>query len=210
MANPLQSMIKDPQGEGMGKELGESLRMQKEAGDSLKKPSGEPAKPVGAPAPMTPTKGPYGSNPGSGEKRIDTSYPGSPMPKFHQGGTVKKDGPAMLKAGERVLTPEQHGHLKTAMSLAQSALSHEPEKDAPPALPTHLREMHIKEMHTGGFHVQKHDGKGGMTEHVAPHNDSVVGHFMDHMAHPDEDEEAVESGDHDMHAADAEHKAIGG
>lgn len=207
--NPLKKLLpKDPDtGPGIGTELGEKARQMNNARGALN-PVATPAKPVvGKPSPMKPVKGPYGSQPG--EKRIDTSFPDSPMPKFHKGGTVKETGPAILKKGEKVLTPEQHGHIKSALSLAQSALSHEPEKDAEPALPVHLKEMHIKQLHTGGFHVQKHDGKGGMTEHGAPDNDSVVAHFMDHMAHPDEDEDDVEAGNHDMGGSAAAEKAIG-
>lgn len=207
--NPLKSLLpKDPEGPGLGPELGEKARQMNNARESLKA-SPEPEKPVtGKPAPMRPVQGPYGSAPG--EKRIDTTYPGTPMPKMHDGGTVKHTGPHILKAGEKVLTPEQHGHIKSALSLAQTALSHEPAKEDTPALPVHLKEMHIKQLHTGGFHIAKHDGKGGMTEHAAPHNDSVVGHFMDHMSHPDEDEEAAEAGDHDMHAPEAMSQALGG
>lgn len=211
MANPLSDLLpKDSQGPGMGNELKEKIRMQGEAGNSLRKPVAEPMKPVGAPSPMKPVQGPYGSNPASGEKRINVSGYQKPLGQMHKGGTVPKTGPYIMKEGEKVLTPEQHGQLKNAMSLASSALSHDDQGPQEPEMPKHLREMHIKELHTGGFHVQKHDGKGGMTEHGAPHNDAVVGHFMDHMSHPDEDEEAVEAGDHDMSAANAMSHDLGG
>jgi hypothetical protein len=213
MDNPLKSLVpKDPDtGPGIAKELGEAARTSVSNRQALNPSPEAPKAPVGAPAHMTPTKGPYGTNPGTGEKSpadFNKKYPD--LPKLHKGGTVPKTGPYIMKEGEKVLTGDQHKHITSALSLAQSALSHDPVKDKEPELPVHLKEMHIKQLHTGGFHVQKHDGKGGMTEHGAPDNDSVVGHFMDHMAHPDEDEEAAEAGDHDMSAADAEHKAIGG
>lgn len=208
--NPLKSLIpKDSQGEGMGKELAEKANQVSNARRAINPASEAPkAAPIGAPAHMTPAQGPFGSRPG--EKRIDVTSYQKPLGQMHKGGTVPKTGPYVLKAGEKVLTGDQHGHIKNALSLAQTALSHDPAKDEAPELPKHLREMHIKELHTGGFHVTKHDGKGGVTDHGAPHNDSVIGHFMDHMAHPDEDEEDVEAGNHDMSAAAAEHKAIGG
>jgi hypothetical protein len=85
---------------GIGKELGEKARMMKDASGQ---PSDSPKPaPAGKPAPMKPVKGPYGSQPG--EKRIDTSYPDSPMPKMHKGGMVKKTGPHMLLKGEAVLS----------------------------------------------------------------------------------------------------------
>jgi len=216
MENPLKRLIPNDAEKGPDPNgLRGKVDMMKEAQKALKGGAEAigPAKPVGPAAPASPvdktnTQGPYGSGPG--EKRIDVKDMTKPLGTMHKGGTATKTGPYILKAGEKVLTPEQHGHLKSAMSLAQAALSHDPAKDTEPEPPRYLREMHIKELHSGGFHVQKHDGKGGMTEHGAPHNDAVVGHFMDHMAHPDEDEEAVEAGDHDMSAADAEHKAIGG
>lgn len=213
MANPIQSIMQDPEKTSVGSELNERIKMQRQAESALKPTSaaGTVAKPVTAsPADKTNSQGPYGTGPG--EKRLDVDKMIKPLgdaPKMHTGGTVPKTGPYTLKAGEKVLTPEQHGNLKHAMSLASSALAHEPEKDKAPALPVHLKEMHIKQLHTGGFHVQKHDGKGGMTEHGAPDNDSVVGHFMDHMGHPDEDEEDVEAGNHDMGGAEAAEKAVG-
>jgi hypothetical protein len=217
--NPISSLMpKDPNTTSVGTELNERVKMQRLGEQALKPASAAPTKGTvekQTPGPFTMDKshaqGPYGT--GAGEKRIDTSDMTKPLgavPKMHDGGTVQHSGLHNLQKGEKVLTSEDHSKLKSAMALAHSALSHEPEKEAAPALPVHLKELHVKQLHTGGFHVQKHDGKGGMTEHGAPDNDSVVGHFMDHMAHPDEDEEAVEAGDHDMHAADAEHKAIGG
>jgi hypothetical protein len=210
--NPIKSLIpKDPNGTSIGSELNARVKMQQQAEQALK-PTGAPAagtvaRPVGtSPVDKTKTQGPYGT--GVGEKRIDVDKMTKPLGQMHSGGTVPKTGPYVLKAGEKVLTQDQHSHLKNAMALAHDALGHNP--DAAPELPKHLKEMHIKELHTGGFHVQKHDGKGGMTEHGAPHDDAVIGHFMDHMAHPDEDEEAAEAGDHDMHAADAESQALGG
>jgi hypothetical protein len=214
VGNPISSLLpKDAEKGGDPNGFAGRVEMNKQADIALHPPTGAPKgtamKPVNSSMDKTKSQGPYGS--GKGEKRIDTNYPDSPMPKMHDGGTVPKTGPYIMKKGERVLTSDDHAKLKNAMGLAHSVLAHAPDAEVqPPPMPQHLREMHIKELHTGGFHVTKHDGKGGMTEHGAPHNDAVVGHFMDHMAHPDEDEEAVEAGDHDMHGADAEHKAIGG
>lgn len=220
MENPLKRLIPNDAEKGPDPNgLRGKVDMMKEAQKALKGGAEAigPAKPVGpaAPAPSdkTGSQGPYGS--GKGEKP-PSSMPWlgeatKPLgaPKMHSGGTVTHTGPHILKKGEKVLSPEDHAHLKNAMSLAQTALSHDPAKDTEPEPPRYLREMHIKELHSGGFHVQKHDGKGGMTEHGAPHNDAVVGHFMDHMSHPDEDEEAVEAGDHDMNGTEAQEHALG-
>lgn len=213
--NPIKSLMpKDPQGPGMGKELGERMRMQKEAGESLKPTSTAVQAPgrISAPSPVDKVNpsGGYGS--GAGEKRIDVKDMVKPLGQMHQGGKIPKTGAYIMKRDEHVLTPEDHGHLKAAMGLAHSILSHDAEPEKAPEMPKHLREMHIKELHTGGFHVTKHSGRPGdeHTTHGAPDNDSVVGHFMDHMGHPDEDEEAVEAGDHDMDGGKmAAEKALG-
>lgn len=217
--NPVSSLMGDDQeSKGLGNELRERVNMNKQADIALHPPTAAPKgtamKPVGtSPVDKVPSRGgPYGTGTGHGEKLIDTREMTKPLgaPKMHNGGTVPKTGPYVLKAGEKVLTSDDHSKLKNAMGLAHSVLAHAPDSEVqPPPLPQHLREMHIKELHTGGFHVQKHDGKGGMTEHGAPHNDAVIGHFMDHMAHPDEDEEAVEAGDHDMNGTEAQEHALG-
>jgi hypothetical protein len=210
-ANPLQSLLpkdaeKGPDPNGMQGKIDMMNEAKKALTGGASNIGPEKHVQVGAPSPMKPVKGPYGSQPG--EKRIDTKDWTKPLGQMHDGGTVPKTGTYVMKKDEKVLTPEDHGKLKAAMGLAHSVLSKS--DDSKPEMPRHLKEMHIKELHTGGFHVTKHDGMGGMTEHGAPHNDAVVEHFMDHMAHPDEDEEAAEAGDHDMHAADAAHMAIGG
>ena len=219
MENPLQKLIpKDTETGSDPNGIRGRVKMNKEADkalhpESTSAPATNVAKPAG-PFKVDKVTGraPYGSKPG--EK------PPEAMPwlerndqtlgKMHSGGTVPKTGPYVIKAGEKVLTTGDHSHLKNAMSLASVLLTrHDAEKDQQPAMPMHLKELHIKQLHTGGFHVQKHDGKGGMTEHGAPDNDSVIEHFMDHMAHPDEDEEAVEAGDHDMNGTEAQEHALG-
>lgn len=173
------------------------------------KPAPAPAKP--SPVDKVNPTNRYGT--GKGEKtpaQMNAEFPG--LPKMHTGGTVMHSGPHNLQKGERVLTKDQHSKLTAAMGLATDALSHDAKPEPEPEMPKHLKEMHIKELHTGGFHITKHSGRPGdeSTTHGAPDNDSVVAHFMDHMGHPDEDEEDVEAGNHDMDGGKmAAEKAIG-
>ena len=201
MANPISAFMNDDEGKRLGGELREKLEMQKAAGDSLKTPTSAPVKPMPVktmPMDKTNSQGPYGT--GAGEKRIDTSYPGNPMPKslmpkMHDGGTVMHSGPHNLQKGEKVLTQEQHGKLRAAMGLAHDALSHETEKEKEPEMPKHLKEIHIKELHTGGFHVTKHSGRPGdePTVHGAANTDALHEHIEDHMGSPNDGEEASEN-----------------
>jgi hypothetical protein len=62
-------------------------------------------------------------------------------------------------------------------------------KDKPKHMKKHLKELHVKEAHTGGYMVHKHDGKGGVTEHVASDLDQVHDHMEDHMGQPNDGEE---------------------
>ena len=208
MENPVRNLMSDPEGKStpIGTELAEKVKMRREADKALA-PTSAPVSPV-APAKPAPVDlvnpGNKGKTGRQAIEEMNKKYPD--LPKMHKGGTVPKTGPYMMKEGEKVLTPEKHDKLRHAMGMAMDALSHEPEQDKEPEMPQHLREMHIKELHTGGFHVTKHDGKGGMTEHGAPHNDAVVGHFMDHMAHPDEGEEDAEMGNHGIESME---KAVG-
>jgi hypothetical protein len=195
MANPLQSLIpKDNQGPGMGKELGEKLKMQSDVEKSLH-PTGAPAKPEpvgGAPASWEHVNQPkYGAGPG--EKRIDTSTMTKPLGQMHKGGTVPKTGPYIMKAGEKVLTPEQHGHITSALSLAQSALSHEPEKQ--PEVPKDIHEMHVRKADNGGFvvkHIHKHF-EHPPEEHVHANMDSLHDHLEQHWGEPNDGENASET-----------------
>ena len=174
-----------------------NLRMQKEAADSLKTPA-----PITAPAkPATPSpvdkvnpSGKYGDKPGEmTPAKMNEKYSG--LPKMHSGGTVPKTGPYIMKAGEKVLTPEQHGHLKAAMGLAHSVLSHDPdEQDKEPKKV--VKEMRIRRSSNGGHivtHVHTHFEHPD-EEHVTGGADHLLNHVMNHMTDPNEGEEEAEAG----------------
>jgi hypothetical protein len=193
--NPIKSLIpKDPNTTSIGSELNARAKMQQEAEKALK-PTGAPAagtmaKPVGtSPVDKTKTQGPYGT--GVGEKRIDVGTMTKPLGQMHDGGTVPKTGPYVLKAGEKVLTQDQHSHLKNAMALAHDALGHETGKEPEPPKP--LRHMHIREVHTGGFHVMKDDGAGKITEHGASDSGDIHEHVEDHFGAPNDGEHESEN-----------------
>lgn len=196
--NPLESLLpKDPQGPGMGKELSERMRMQREAGGSLTHvPVETPHNNVSrepSPVDKTGTQGPYGSGPG--EKRIDVKDMVRPLGQMHSGGTVPKDGAYNMKAGEKVLTPEQHGQLHNAMSLAQSALSHE----APPEPPKPAKMGHTfsaRKLDDKTFHVRKgHTSPGDHPdeEATAPDMKGLIKHLQDHFGKDEPESPGVEA-----------------
>ena len=186
--NPLKSLMpKDKEGEGLGKELREKMEMQKAAGDSLKGGAGAvgpaPTKTLMSTSPQdkTNTQGPYGS--GAGEKRIDVSNMTKPLGQMHKGGTIQKTGQYVMKAGEKVLTGDQHAHLKNALSLAQTALSHDQEPTPPPPAKTG-RDFHVRRLDDKTFHVRK----GHMSpmdhpeeESSAPDMKGLIQHLKDHF-----------------------------
>lgn len=221
--NPLQSMLpKDPEGKGLGNELKARVDMNKAASDALKPtgaPVAEPARPLSnEPQDKAKSQGPYGS--GAGEKRINVSdwtkplggAPASPAagaPKMHTGGTVPKTGQYTLKAGEKVLTPEQHGNLKHAMGLAHEALSHEPEKDITP--PKDIHEMHVRKADNGGFivkHIHKHF-EHPPEEHVHSDMDSLHDHLEQHWGEPNDGEAESEGQKDTSPGVTAIQKAVG-
>ena len=59
-------------------------------------------------------------------------------------------------------------------ALTHVAAQKEPEKPK--------REMHVKEMHSGGYHVVRHDGEGNTTEHAVPDVDGVHDHIHEHFS----------------------------
>ena len=150
---------------GLGKELQEKARLTKAAGDSLKPPS-EPEKTVGKPSPMKPAQGPYGTGPG--EKRIDTSYPGSQMPKMHKGGIVKKTGPHVLLKGEAVLSKKD--------TKKVSALGGQP-SSAPPDAPDG---MSIDKVDDGSFHIQ-HRYNGSEKDGSIPKSGKYTARNVKHL-----------------------------
>jgi hypothetical protein len=187
MANPLTSLLpKDPDtGPGIGVELGEKARSIKTARQGLES-NPEPAKPakpvMGAPSHMTPTKGPYGTNPGTGEKKLPVDEWMKGAPAMHKGGTVPKTGPYIMKEGEKVLTPEQHGHIAGALSLAQSALSHDPAPEPPKpakvggtfnARRLDDKSFHVRKGHTSPEHPDE--------ESSAPDMKGLIKHLQDHF-----------------------------
>jgi hypothetical protein len=210
--NPLKSLVpKDPDtGPGIGPELGEKARSMNTARQALGTGDAPaaPKAPVGAPSPMKPVKGPYGSQPG--EKRIDVKDMVKPLGTMHKGGTVQKTGPYVLKAGEKVLSPEQHDHLKSAMSLASSALSHEPEQDSEPK--KIIRAMHIRKA-ADGTHVIEHHHEMShlhpMEEHTAGSTDELHDHIEQHWGEPNDGEHESENEKDDSPAVVAMQKDLG-
>lgn len=196
MANPLSGLLpKDTEGPGVGNELREKVRMQNEAGNSLRRPVADPtpAKPVGAPAPMKPVQGPYGT--GSGEKRIDVGPMVKPLGQMHKGGTVPKTGPYIMKEGEKVLTPEQHGHLSNALSLAQGALSHD-EAPEPPKAAKVGSTFNARRLDDKSFHVRKgHTAPGDHPdeESSAPDMKGLIKHLQDHFGKDEPESPGVEA-----------------
>jgi len=199
--NPLKRLIPtDQEGKGLGSELKERIRMQKEASDSLKGGAMAigPAKPVGPAAPASPvdktnTQGPYGT--GAGEKRIDVKDMTKPLGQMHAGGTVPKTGAYVMKAGEKVLTPEQHGHLQSAMSLAQSALSHEAEPAPPPPAKVG-RDFHARRLDDKTFHIRK--GHASPMDHPeeessAPDMKGLIQHLKDHFGEEKQESPGVQA-----------------
>ncbi len=195
MENPLKSLVpKDPQGSGMGAELGEKMNQVNNARRALNPSSGaKRAEPIGAPAPMKPVQGPYGS--GAGEKRIDVKDMVKPLGQMHKGGTVPKTGPYIMKEGEKVLTPEQHGHLSSALSLAQGALSHD-EAPEPPKAEKVGHDMHIRRLDDKTFHVRSgHTAPGDHPdqESSAPDMKGLIKHLQDHFGKDEPESPGVEA-----------------
>lgn len=64
-------------------------------------------------------------------------------------------------------------HEMAASGLAHKGGAKKPPKPQP--------EVHVKKMHTGGYHVTKHHPEGHMTEHAAPDLAAVTAHMAEHM-----------------------------
>ena len=127
---------------GLGKELSVKSKALQGVGEALNEKGQEMVKNAGKPSPMKPVQGPYGSNPATGEKRIDTSYP-----KMHKGGMVKKTGPHVLLKGEAVLNKKDTKKLSALGGQPNAAPS-----DAPDG-------MSIDKADDGSFHIQhRHNG----------------------------------------------------
>ena len=212
--NPLKSMMpKDKEGEGLGKELREKMEMQKAAGDSLKGGATSvgpaPTKTLMSTSPQdkTNTQGPYGT--GAGEKRIDVSNMTKPLGQMHKGGTIQKTGQYVMKAGEKVLTGDQHAHLKNALSLAQTALSHEPEQDMQPKKV--IRAMNIRKASDGSHVIEHHhvDFSHPMEEHTAKNMDELHDHLEQHWGTPNDGEAESESEKDESPGVKAAEKAVG-
>jgi hypothetical protein len=209
MANPFKDSDSGP---GIAKEIGETARSYKTAEQALK-PAPEAPKPAPV-APRTPAaweKGPQGAyGTGKGEKRIDTSYPDSPMPKMHKGGTVPKTGVYVMKEGEKVLTPEQTTHLKNAMGLAHSVLSHEPDSE-PTEPPKVIRAMNIRKASDGSHVIEHHHVHFShpMEEHTAKNMDELHDHLEQHWGGPNDGEAASESEKDESPGVAAAEKAVG-
>ncbi len=214
--NPVSSLMGDDQeSKGLGNELRERVNMNKQADIALHPPTAAPKgtamKPVGtSPVDKVPSRGgPYGTGTGHGEKLIDTREMTKPLgaPKMHDGGTVQHSGLHNLQKGEKVLTGEQHGHLKAAMALAHNALSG-PENNKPAKV---VKEMHIRKTDNGGY-IAKHihaSFEHPDEEHVHPHMDALHDHMEEHWGEPNEGEDASENEKDESPGVMAIQKAVG-
>lgn len=198
MPNPLQSLIPkdpetgpDPNGMRGKMEMMEKARQALKGGAEAAAPvsgahatpfTGTVSKPLPAPNPKTQ----YGTRPG--EKRIDVGPMVKPLGQMHAGGTVPKTGAYVMREGEKVLTPEQHGNLKNAMSLAQSALSHDQEEPQEPVKT--IRAMHIRKAADGSHVIEHHhvDFSHPMEEHTAKDTDELHDHIEQHWGEPNKGE----------------------
>lgn len=207
--NPLKSLIpKDTQGEGMGKELSEKANQVSNARRAINPASEAPkAAPIGAPAHMTPAQGPFGSQPG--EKRIDVTSYQKPLGQMHKGGTVPKTGPYVLKKDEKVLTGDQHGQLKSALSLASSALSHD--ADEPQEPKKEIKAMHIRKASDGSHVIEHHHVHFShpMEEHTAKNMDELHDHLEQHWGAPNDGEQESENDTDGSPAVAAMQKDLG-
>lgn len=201
MENPLKRLIPNDAEKGPDPNgLRGKVDMMKEAQKALKGGAEAigPAKPVGPAAPASPvdktnSQGPYGSGPG--EKRIDVKDMTKPLGQMHAGGTVPKTGAYVMKAGEKVLTPEQHGQLHNAMSLAQSALSHDPEPMPPPPAKVG-RDFHARRLDDKTFHIRK--GHASPMDHPeeessAPDMKGLIQHLKDHFGEEKQESPGVQA-----------------
>lgn len=205
--NPVSSLM-PKQETSIGSELNERVKMQRLGEQALGAgvANAGVANSVTNPGEKIHSQPAYGTGAGAkrGEKRIDTSgmtkplgAPATPVaaaPKMHDGGTVPKTGQYTLKAGEKVLTPEQHGHLKSAMALAHTALSHEPDHDITP--PKVVKDMKIRRSANGGHivtHVHTHFEHPD-EEHTTEGPDGLVNHVLHHMTDPDDEEMEADAG----------------
>jgi len=209
--NPIKSLIpKDPNGTSIGSELNARVKMQQQAEQALK-PTGAPAagtvaRPVGtSPVDKTKTQGPYGT--GAGEKRIDVDKMTKPLGQMHDGGTVPKTGPYIMKKDEHVLTPENHSKLKSAMALAHDALSG-PAQEGPKKV---IKAMHIRKASDGSHVIEHHhlDYSHPMEEHTAKNMDELHDHLEQHWGSPNDGEEASESEKDESPGVVAASKVVG-
>ena len=97
-----------------------------------------------------------------------------------------------MKEGEKVLTPEQHGHLKSALSLAQTALSHDADKQEPAK---EIKAMHIRKASDGSHVIEHHHVHFShpMEEHTAKNMDELHDHLEQHWGTPNDGENASET-----------------
>jgi hypothetical protein len=211
--NPIQSLLpKDPTSTPIGTELNERAKMQQSAVDALK-PTGAPApkgtamKPVNSPMDKTKSQGPYGS--GKGEKRIDVKDMVKPLGQMHDGGTVPKTGPYIMKEGEKVLTQGDHAKLKSAMGLAHSVLADAPDAEVQP--PKVIRAMHIRKASDGSHVIEHHhvNFSHPMEEHTAKNMDELHDHLEQHWGEPNDGEHESENDEDGSPAVVAMQKDLG-
>jgi hypothetical protein len=211
--NPISSLIpKDPNTTPIGTELNERAKMQQSAVDALK-PTGAPApkgtamRPVNSPMDKTKSQGPYGS--GKGEKRIDVKDMVKPLGQMHDGGTVPKTGPYIMKEGEKVLTQGDHAKLKSAMGLAHSVLADAPDAEVQP--PKVIRAMHVRKASDGSHVIEHHhvNFSHPMEEHTAKNMDELHDHLEQHWGSPNDGENASESEKDESPGVVAASKTVG-
>lgn len=180
-------MMSDPEKGPDPNGLQGKMEMVKEADKALH----PPVMPAPTPAPVKTSvkdkvnpSGKYGDKPG--EKRIDTAPMVKPLGKMHKGGTVPKTGPYIMKAGEKVLTPEKHDKLKAALDMAKDAMAHG-EPDADDMMPAKkVKRMSIRKADKGGFimnhmHHPPHEMPEHDEEHITPDMDGLKAHLDQHF-----------------------------
>jgi hypothetical protein len=164
-----------PQPDGITAKLNKAKSVLTRANTAFPSPA-KPAMPMNPTAPAAPKPStdsdssmlPGGTGIAEGIKaRQDMA---AQLPKMHKGGTVKKDGPVMLKAGETVRTPEQEKAMEEKLKVgpkAKAALTaDEKPAEKPAAAPKAEKKAHkSKFKHT---HIEHHDD-GSHTVRHTPH-----------------------------------------
>lgn len=86
-------------------------------------------------------------------------------------------------------------HSMSEFELAGHALAHGPVKGVSAKAGQAnkpLRQMHVRELHDGSYHVARHHAEGHITEHGAPTLDHVHDHMEEHFGENEAEENKAE------------------